>query len=203
MSFQLPALIYGYDALEPFIDKLTMETHHTKHHQTYVNKLNEALEPYDDLHGRSLEDLLTGLNQLPDKLRAVVQNNGGGHYNHSLFWEIMSPSPQQSPDGELASAIEKDLGGFQSFQHQFKQAALTRFGSGWAWLVDNNGTLEVISTANQDSPISKGKQELMGIDVWEHAYYLRYMNRRPDYVDAWWNVLDWKKVEERFQKIRG
>ena len=198
MAYQLPKLPYDYKALEPHIDALTMETHHSKHHQTYVTKLNEALEGHEDWQQLEINDLVARLNELPESIRTAVRNNGGGHLNHSLFWELMSPTPKAEPTGKLAAAINETFGSLESFKEQFKQAALGRFGSGWAWLVMDQGRLAVVSTANQDNPVTEGKEVLMGIDVWEHAYYLKYMNKRPDYVDAWWSVLDWKKVEERF-----
>lgn len=201
MAYQLPKLPYDYKALEPHIDALTMETHHSKHHQTYVTKLNEALEGHEDWQQLEINDLVARLNELPESIRTAVRNNGGGHLNHSLFWELMSPTPKAEPTGKLAAAINETFGSLESFKEQFKQAALGRFGSGWAWLVMDQGRLAVVSTANQDNPVTEGKEVLMGIDVWEHAYYLKYMNKRPDYVDAWWSVLDWKKVEERFEAL--
>lgn len=201
MAYQLPKLPYDYKALEPHIDALTMETHHSKHHQTYVTKLNEALEGHEDWQQLEINDLVARLNELPESIRTAVRNNGGGHLNHTLFWELMSPTPKAEPTGKLAAAINETFGSLESFKEQFKQAALGRFGSGWAWLVMDQGRLAVVSTANQDNPVTEGKEVLMGIDVWEHAYYLKYMNKRPDYVDAWWSVLDWKKVEERFEAL--
>jgi len=201
MAYQLPKLPYDYKALEPHIDALTMETHHSKHHQTYVTKLNEALEGHEDWQQLEINDLVARLNELPESIRTAVRNNGGGHLNHSLFWELMSPTPKAEPTGKLAAAINETFGSLESFKEQFKQAALGRFGSGWAWLVMDQGRLAVVSTANQDNPVTEGKEVLIGIDVWEHAYYLKYMNKRPDYVDAWWSVLDWKKVEERFEAL--
>ncbi|MEN1760427.1 superoxide dismutase [Anoxynatronum sibiricum] len=201
MTYQLPKLPYDYNALEPHIDSLTMETHHSKHHQAYVTKLNEALEGHENWQQLEIKELVARLSELPESVRTAVRNNGGGHYNHSLFWELMSPSPKTEPTGKLAAKINEVFGSLESFKEKFKQAALGRFGSGWAWLVLDNGQLAVVSTANQDNPVTEGKEVLMGIDVWEHAYYLKYMNKRPDYVDAWWSVLDWKKVEERFEAL--
>lgn len=201
MPYTLPPLAYAYDALEPHIDARTMEIHHTKHHQTYVNNLNAALEgtPYASL---SLEELVAQVETLPEKLRAPVRNNGGGHANHSLFWRVMSPSGGGAPGGDLARAIDTDLGGFDAFKAAFTQAALSRFGSGWAWLTVNpQGKLAVESSANQDSPlmrgIASGHTPILGLDVWEHAYYLQYQNRRPEYIAAFYNVIDWAEVAQR------
>lgn len=202
MSYKLPELTYSYEALEPHIDALTMETHHSKHHGGYVSKLNDALEGHDDLLALDIKELMQRLNQLPETVKTAVRNNGGGHYNHTLFWELMSPNPQKEPTGELAKQLNEAFGSLDGFKEQFKQAALGRFGSGWAWLVMENGKLSITSTPNQDNPVSEGMEVLLGVDVWEHAYYLKYMNKRPDYVDAWWNVLDWAKVEERFNQIK-
>ncbi len=198
MAFTLPDLPYAYDALEPHIDARTMEIHHTKHHSAYVTNLNAAIEG-TGLQGLSLEDILR---KGADTLSAAVRNNGGGHANHTLFWEIMGPSGGGEPSGDLAAAIERDLGGFGSFKESFETAAKTRFGSGWAWLAAAGGKLEVYSTANQDSPIMEGKVPILGLDVWEHAYYLKYQNRRPDYISAWWNVVDWEKVAERYSALK-
>ncbi len=195
---QLPDLPYAYDALQDHIDARTMEIHHGKHHNAYVNNLNAALEGHDDLASKSIEDLLRGIESVPEGIRNAVRNNGGGHANHSLFWPCMSPTGGGAPAGKLAEAIERDLGGFQAFQEAFAKAAGTRFGSGWAWLCLNDGKLEVSSTANQDSPLMEGRTPLLGLDVWEHAYYLNYQNRRPDYVKAWWNLVDWSVVADRF-----
>lgn len=207
MAFSLPPLPYAYTALEPDIDAQTMEIHYTKHHQTYVNNLNAALK--DTPHeGKSIEELVSGVEQLPEALRAPVRNNGGGHYNHSLFWTVMAPGGPTTPDGELAKAIESDLGGLDEFKEAFTKAALTRFGSGWAWLaVDKAGKLVVESSANQDSPlmtgIGSGNTPILGLDVWEHAYYLKYQNRRPDYIAAFYNVVNWPEVARRYAAARG
>lgn len=206
MAFELPSLPYVTDALEPHIDARTMEIHHGKHHAGYVSKLNAALEGQTELQGRTLEELLSDLNALPESVRTAVRNNGGGHYNHSLFWTSMSPNGGGSPTGDLASAIDDVFGGFDSFKQAFSNAASTRFGSGWAWLIkDSSGSLKVTSTPNQDNPLMRGIVEeagtpLLGLDVWEHAYYLNYQNRRPDYIAAWWNVVNWSEVASRFAK---
>lgn len=199
MPYQLPKLPYSYDALEPHIDARTMEIHHTKHHQTYINNVNAALEKYPALAEKSVQDLIRDLNAVPEDIRTVVRNNGGGHANHSLFWTIMAPKAGGEPSGELAEAIKSAFGGFDSFKDQFSKAAAGRFGSGWAWLsVDGSGKLAVTSTPNQDSPLSEGLTPILGLDVWEHAYYLNYQNRRPDYVAAWWNVVNWKQVASNY-----
>jgi Fe-Mn family superoxide dismutase len=195
---QLPDLPYALDALEPHIDGRTMEIHHGKHHQAYVNNLNAALEGHEELAARGVEDLLAGIQEVPESIRTAVRNNGGGHANHSLFWTVMSPDGGDEPSGDLAAAIERDLGGFGAFKDAFAKAATTRFGSGWAWLAVSDGKLEVFSTANQDSPVMDGKIPILGLDVWEHAYYLHYQNRRPDYVSAFWNVVSWGEVARRF-----
>lgn len=196
MSFQLPDLAYTYDALEPHIDARTMEIHHTKHHAGYVSKLNAALEGHNDLQGKSLEELLADLNAIPESIRTAVRNNGGGHSNHSLFWRIMSPDGGGEPSGALKDAIDTGFGSFDAFKDLFSKTAATRFGSGWAWLVKkSDGGLDVLSTANQDTPISSGLTPILGLDVWEHAYYLKYQNRRPDYISAWWNVVHWGEVD--------
>lgn len=203
MTFKLPKLNYPYNALEPYIDELTMETHHLKHHQTYVDNFNKALEGHEEYQNMEVEDILKSLDELPEEIRTAVRNNGGGHYNHTLFWEIMSPEGGGKPEGELAKKIDEDLGGFDKFKEAFKEAALGQFGSGWAWLVlDENNKLAIVSTPNQDNPISEGKKPILGIDVWEHAYYLKYKNKRADYIDSWWNVVDWKKVSEQFNKVK-
>lgn len=202
MPYKLPELKYSYDALEPHIDQLTMKTHHSKHHQAYVDNANKALEGHENLKAMKVEDLLKSLDEVPEEIRTALRNNAGGHYNHSLFWELMSPNGGGQPGGELAEKIEEDLGGFEKFKEDFKKAALGQFGSGWAWLVLNKDKLEIVATANQDNPISDGKVPLLGIDVWEHAYYLKYQNRRADYIDSWWNVVDWKAVEEKFNKAK-
>ena len=203
MPYSLPALPYTYDALEPHIEAQTMEIHHTKHHQTYINNLNAALK--DSGHeGLSIEALVAGVDQLPEALRATVRNNGGGHANHSLFWTLMSPQGGGQPEGALAQAIEADIGGIEAFKEAFTKAALTRFGSGWAWLsVTREGRLVVESTGNQDSPLMAGNTPVLGLDVWEHAYYLQYQNRRPEYIAAFYNVVSWPEVARRFEAARG
>ena len=198
MAFKLPDLPYPHDALEPHIDKQTMEIHHGKHHNTYVTNANAALEGKSDLESMSVEELLRNFNKVPDDIKTAVRNNAGGHANHSLFWQIMGPNGGGQPSGELGDAINSTFGGFDSFKDQFKSAATGRFGSGWAWLIVNGGKLEIISTPNQDSPLMEGKTPILGIDVWEHAYYLKYQNRRPDYIDAWWNVVNWDEVAKRY-----
>jgi superoxide dismutase, Fe-Mn family len=204
MAFELPPLPYPEDALEPHIDARTMSIHHDKHHATYLNNLNNALEKHPDLQAKSVEELLGDLNRIPEDIRTVVRNNGGGYANHNLFWQIMSPDGGGEPTGDLAQAINQKFGGFAAFKEQFTKAATGRFGSGWAWLtLDAGGNLEVSSTANQDSPLMEGKQPILGLDVWEHAYYLKYQNRRPDYIEAWWNVVDWDAVAERYKAARG
>jgi len=203
MSHKLPDLPYAYDALEPYIDQRTMEIHHQKHHGTYVSKLNTALEGHSDWQGKDIEKLLTDLNRIPEKIRTAVCNNGGGHYNHTIFWNIMGPNKGGEPAGELANAIDSTFGSFDSFKEAFSNAAANRFGSGWAWLIINsNGKLEVNSTPNQDSPVSQGQRVILGLDVWEHAYYLKYQNRRPEYIQNWWNVVNWDAVAERFAKLK-
>jgi Fe-Mn family superoxide dismutase len=197
MAYTLPDLPYAFDALEPYIDALTMEIHHDKHHGTYVTNLNNALEG-SALGDLPIEELLQQLDQVPEDKRMAVRNNGGGHYNHSLFWTSLSGSGGGEPSGELGDAIASTFGSFSDFQSQLKAAGLGRFGSGWAWLVKDGSDLAIVSTPNQDSPISDGKTPLVGVDVWEHAYYLRYQNRRPDYIDAWWNVVDWSEIARRF-----
>ncbi|ACE85475.1 superoxide dismutase [Cellvibrio japonicus] len=199
MTYTLPPLDYAYDALEPHIDTKTMEIHHTKHHQTYINNLNAAIEN-TDYQSLSLEQLLTGIPSLPEKLRDAIRNHGGGHANHSLFWKVMSPAGGGEPGGALAAAIQTELGGLEAFKQAFTAAALTRFGSGWAWLsVTPAKTLVVESTGNQDSPLMQGNIPILGLDVWEHAYYLRYQNRRPEYIAAFYNVVNWPEVEQRYQ----
>jgi Fe-Mn family superoxide dismutase len=199
MPFTLPPLPYAPGALEPHIDKTTMEIHHGKHHNAYVTNLNKALESAPDLAGKTIEELLVNNCALvPESIRTAVRNNGGGHINHSMFWKIMGPGGGGAPIGNVAQAITKAFGGFDAFKEKFNAAGATRFGSGWAWLVKSASGVEVISTANQDSPIMEGKFPVMGCDVWEHAYYLKYQNRRPDYMAAWWNVVNWKEVEDRF-----
>jgi len=197
MAYSVPPLPYAYDALEPHIDKATMEVHHDKHHQAYVDKVNAALEG-TALADAPIEDVLKSLPTVHDDKRGAVKNNGGGHYNHTLFWESMSPSGGGEPGGELAAAIDSAFGSFADFKGKLKETGVNQFGSGWSWLVLDGGSLAVLGSANQDNPISDGKVALLGVDVWEHAYYLKYQNRRPDYIDAWWNVVDWGKVAERF-----
>lgn len=204
MSHTLPALNYAYDALEPHIDALTMEIHHSRHHQTYINNLNAALETAPELAALPVEELLRRFDTLPATLQGAVRNHGGGHANHSLFWLVMSPQGGGEPSGELALAIERELGGFDAFKQAFTQAALSRFGSGWAWLVvDKAGRLQVESSANQDSPLMHGHTPILGLDVWEHAYYLKYQNKRPDYIAAFYQVVDWAEVARRYQAVRG
>ena len=198
MSFTLPQLPYAYDALEPHIDKETMNIHHTKHHNTYVTNLNNALEGNAELLSKTVEEVVSNLDAVPENVRTAVRNNGGGHANHSLFWTILTPNGSGAPTGELADAIAAKFGSFDAFKEEFAKAAATRFGSGWAWLVVNNGELEVTSTPNQDSPLSEGKTPILGLDVWEHAYYLNYQNRRPDYIGAFWNVVNWDEVAKRY-----
>lgn len=198
MAFELPKLNYSYDALEPHIDARTMEIHHTKHHQAYITNLNGAIEKTPELAGKSLVELLSDLNAVPEGVRGVIRNHGGGTYNHNLFWEIMGPKAGGAPKGDLMKAIEASFKSFDDFKAEFNNAAATRFGSGWAWLVKKGSGLAVVSTANQDSPLSDGLTPILGIDVWEHAYYLNYQNRRPDYIAAWWNVVNWDAVAEKF-----
>jgi len=199
MAFELPPLPYAKDALEPHIDVQTMEIHHDKHHAGYVNNLNKALEGHADLQGKSLEELLRSIDSLPENIRTAVRNNAGGHANHSLFWQILSPNGGGQPSGALADAINQSFGSFDNFKQQFTAAATGRFGSGWAWLlVAADGSLSITSSANQDSPLMEGKRAILGLDVWEHAYYLKYQNRRPDYVAAWWNVVNWSEVAKRY-----
>ena len=200
--FQVPALPYAFDALEPHIDARTMEIHHDKHHAAYVNNVNKALESHPDLQQKSVEELLRGIDNVPESIRTAVRNNGGGHANHSLFWQIMGPGGGGKPNGDLASAIDRDLGGFDAFKEKLTSAAVGQFGSGWGWLVWSGGKLEVLGRPNQDSPLMEHKQPVLGVDVWEHAYYLKYQNRRPDYLAAWWNTVNWKAVEETFAKAR-
>ena len=201
---QVPDLSYGYDALEPHIDARTMEIHHSKHHAAYVANLNKAVDGKADLAEKSVEDLLRGIDEIPEAIRGAVRNHGGGHANHSLFWQVMGPNGGGQPDGALAAAIDRDLGSFGDFQEKFAAAAGSQFGSGWAWLtVSGEGNLEVINRPNQDSPLMEGKSPILGVDVWEHAYYLNYQNRRPDYVKAWWNVVNWKAVANLFEKTSG
>ncbi|MBE7102147.1 superoxide dismutase [Mn] [Bacillus cereus] len=199
---ELPNLPYAYDALEPHFDKETMNIHHTKHHNTYITNLNAALEGHAELADKSVEELVANLNEVPEVIRTAVRNNGGGHANHTFFWTILSPNGGGQPVGELATAIEAKFGSFDAFKEEFAKAGATRFGSGWAWLVVNNGELEVTSTPNQDSPLTEGKTPVIGLDVWEHAYYLNYQNRRPDYIGAFWNVVDWNVAEKLYQEAK-
>ena len=199
MAHEVPPLPYDYNALEPHIDEQTMRIHHDKHHATYVTNLNAALEKHPDLQNKTIEDLLKGINSVPEEIRTAVRNNGGGHANHTLFWEIMGPKGGGQPTGAIAESIKSTFGGFDAFKEQMNKAGTTRFGSGWAWLVDAGGKLAVESTPNQDSPIMEGKKPIIGIDVWEHAYYLKYQNKRPDYLNAWWNVVNWDAVNKRFR----
>jgi len=201
VAHELPALPYPFEALEPHIDAQTMQIHHGKHHQAYINNLNAALDKHPDLHKKSLEDLLKGISSVPDDIRAAVRNNAGGHHNHSMFWQLMGPKKGGDPKGKVADAIKTAFGDFAKFKEEFAKAGTTRFGSGWAWLIcGKGGKLSVESTANQDSPLMDGKTAILGCDVWEHAYYLKYQNRRPDYIAAWWNVVNWDEVEKRFGK---
>jgi Fe-Mn family superoxide dismutase len=203
MPFTLPPLPYAPDALESHIDKMTMEIHHGKHHAAYVNNLNKALESAPDLAGKSIEELLANnCAVVPENIRTAVRNNGGGHINHSMFWKIMGPGGGGAPVGNVAQAITGTFGSFDAFKEKMNSAGATRFGSGWAWLVKSGGKLDVISTANQDSPVMEGKFPVMGVDVWEHAYYLKYQNRRPDYLAAWWNTVNWAEVENRFNSSK-
>jgi Fe-Mn family superoxide dismutase len=200
MAFTLPALPYGYDALEPHIDARTMEIHHTKHHQAYVNNLNAAIEKAPELQNKPIDELMRGVNSAPESVRTAVRNNGGGHWNHTMFWEIMAPKAGGEPTGALADAIKSAFGDFSKFKEQFGAAATGRFGSGWAWLINSGGKLSITSTPNQDNPLMEAKTAILGLDVWEHAYYLKYQNRRPDYITAWWNVVNWDAVAKRFGK---
>jgi Fe-Mn family superoxide dismutase len=194
MPHTLPPLPYDFGALEPHIDAQTMQIHHGKHHQAYVTNLNAALDKHPELHSKSLDDLLRTLDTVPEDIRTAVRNNGGGHWNHSMFWTIMGPNAGGPPTGPVADAINAAFGSFDAFKEQFNAAGLARFGSGWVWLIDNNGRLEITSTPNQDTPIMEGKKAILGCDVWEHAYYLKYQNRRGDYLNAWWNVVNWAEV---------
>ena len=200
MSFTLPTLAYDTAALEPHIDKQTMEIHHGKHHAAYVNNLNAALEKHPVLQSKSVEDLLSGINTVPEDIRTAVRNNGGGHANHTMFWQIMGPTAGGQPTGAIAAAITSSFGSFDAFKEQLAKAGIGRFGSGWAWVVAAGGKLVIESTPNQDSPLMEGKKIVFGIDVWEHAYYLKYQNRRPDYLAAWWNVINWAEVNKRLAK---
>jgi len=202
MAHSLPPLPYPTDALEPHIDKQTMEIHHGKHHNAYVTNLNAALEKHPELQSKSAEDLIKGINSVPEDIRTAVRNNGGGHVNHSMFWQIMGPNAGGAPTGAIADAINGSFGSFDAFKEQFAKAGVGRFGSGWAWVVDQGGKLAIESTPNQDNPMMDGKKPVFGIDVWEHAYYLKYQNRRPDYIGAWWNVVNWAEVNKRFEKAK-
>jgi Fe-Mn family superoxide dismutase len=204
MAYELPPLPYPYNALEPHIDEQTMQIHHDRHHQTYVTNVNNAIQGQADLENLSVEELISNLNRVPENIRTAVRNNGGGHANHTLFWEIMGPNGGGQPSGELAQAINTAFGSLDTFKQQFAQAATTRFGSGWAWLsVEPGGGLRVESTANQDNPLMEGRTPILGLDVWEHAYYLKYQNKRPDYITAWWNTINWDAVAQRYQSARG
>ena len=199
MAHTLPPLPYAPDALEPHIDKQTMEIHHGKNHQAYVNNLNAALEEYPDLQSKAVEDLLRTINTIPEDIRTAVRNNGGGHANHTMFWQVMGPNAGGQPTGAIADAITSSFGGFDAFKEQFTKAGVGRFGSGWAWVIEQGGKLVIESSANQDSPLMEGRKAVFGIDVWEHAYYLKYQNRRPDYINAWWNVVNWTEINKRLR----
>jgi superoxide dismutase, Fe-Mn family len=199
MAHSLPPLPYSFNALEPHLDAQTMQIHHGKHHQAYVTNLNAALDKYPELQSKSVEDLLKNISSVPEDIRTAVRNNGGGHVNHTMFWQIMSPNGGGAPTGAIADAINSRFGGFDSFKEQMNKAGVGRFGSGWAWLVSSGGALAIESTANQDSPLMEGKTPVFGIDVWEHAYYLKYQNRRPDYLNAWWNVVNWDEINKRLK----
>ena len=204
MAFELPPLPYDYSALEPYIDTQTMQLHHDKHHQAYVTALNNALKDQAQFASLSLEELMRRINEVPESIRTIVRNNGGGHINHTMFWQIMKPNGGGEPTGALASAIQSTFGSFDAFKTAFNDAGVKRFGSGWAWLIlDSSGKLQVTSTANQDSPFMDGNYPVMGNDVWEHAYYLKYQNRRPDYLNAWWNVVNWDEIFRRYQQGGG
>jgi superoxide dismutase, Fe-Mn family len=200
MAHSVPPLPYDYNALEPHIDEQTMRIHHDKHHAAYVNNLNAALEKHPELQNKNAEDLIKDINGIPDAIRGAVRNNGGGHVNHTMFWEIMGPGKGGEPTGKIGEAIKSTFGSFDTFKTQLNDAGVKRFGSGWAWLVDAGGKLAIESTANQDNPMMEGKKPIFGVDVWEHAYYLKYQNRRPDYLAAWWNVINWDEVNKRFGK---
>lgn len=200
--FTLPKLPYDYSDLEPHIDAQIMEIHHKKHHQAYIDKLNAALEKHPELeHADDIRHLVANISSIPEDIRSAVRNNGGGHLNHWVFWEIMTPNGGGNPVGELATKIDEDFGSFDNFKAQFKEAAVSRFGSGWAWLIVENGKLKISTTANQDNPISAGQEPILGLDVWEHAYYLQYQNRRPDYIDAWWNVVNWAAANDHYMSL--
>lgn len=199
-KFELPALPYAFNVLEPFIDEQTMIIHHDRHHATYVNNLNAALEGQEELANQSVEELISNLDNVPETIRTAVRNNGGGHANHTLFWNILAPNAGGNPTGEIAKAIDSKFGGYDSFKEEFTKAATTRFGSGWAWLVVNNGELEITSTPNQDSPLMEGNTPVLGLDVWEHAYYLNYQNKRPDYISAFFNLINWDEVNKLYKE---
>ena len=199
MAHEVPPLPYDYNALEPHIDEQTMRIHHDKHHAAYVTNLNAALEKAPNLQQKSVDDLIRGISSVPEEIRTAVRNNGGGHVNHTMFWQVMAPGKGDSATGAAGDAIKSSFGSFDSFKEQFAKAATTRFGSGWAWLLDVGGKLVIESTANQDSPLMEGKKPILGLDLWEHAYYLKYQNRRPDYITAWWNVVNWDEVNKRFR----
>jgi superoxide dismutase, Fe-Mn family len=203
MAYTLPPLAYAYNALEPHIDARTMEIHHTKHHQAYINNLNNAIKAHADLEGKSVEELIANMDAIPEDIRSVVRNNGGGHANHTFFWTIIGPNAGGQPQVHVAAAINQAFGSFDVFKEKFAQAAMTRFGSGWAWLTVTRGAqVEIFSTPNQDSPLMEGKNPILGIDIWEHAYYLQYQNRRPDYIAAFWNVVNWQEVEKRYDAVK-
>lgn len=202
MTYKLPELPYAYDALEPYIDTETMHLHHDKHHNTYVTNLNTAIEKHPELSEKTVEELVADLQNVPEDIRTAVRNNGGGHANHSFFWEILAPNAGGEPTGAVKAAIDADFGSFEKFKEKFTTAATGRFGSGWAWLVTNNGKLEVVSTANQDTPLSEGKTPILALDVWEHAYYKKYSNVRPDYIKAFWNIVNWDEVNKRFDAAK-
>ncbi len=204
MAYEVPPLPYDYSALEPYIDTQTMQLHHDKHHAAYVNNLNAAIQSHAQFASLPVEQLIQRLNELPENIRTAVRNNGGGHANHSMFWQIMTPNGGGQPGGDLANAINSTFGSFDQFKAAFNDAGVKRFGSGWAWLIlDRNGNLQVTSTANQDSPLMEGNFPIMGNDVWEHAYYLKYQNRRPEYLNAWWNVVNWNAIEKRYQQAKS
>lgn len=203
MKHELPKLKYEFNSLEPYIDEMTMNIHYSKHHAAYINNLNAALEKYPELLEKNIDDLLISLASLPEDIKNVVRNNGGGHFNHSLFWSIMSPNGGGKPSNQFLDKINESFGSFEDFKDLFAKAAISRFGSGWAWLIiSKTGALEIVSTPNQDSPIFEGIRPILGLDVWEHAYYLKYQNRRPDYIKEWWNIVDWNEVEKRYNELR-
>ena len=202
MAFEVPPLPYAYEALEPYIDSQTMHLHHDKHHQAYVDNFNAAIQKAPELNGKSAEDILRNLSSVPEAVRTAVRNNGGGHVNHSMFWAIMGPNAGGQPTGAIADAIKNTFGDFAQFQEKFNDAGVKQFGSGWAWLVQGNGGLQIMSTPNQDSPLSQGLYPIMGNDVWEHAYYLKYQNRRAEYLKAWWNVVNWAEVNKRYEAAK-